>query len=61
MKQFAIAIIGVVIVLALLPSCAKNASLLNDDTSTNTNREQPAQPEGFSIDTTWGEGINVPF
>lgn len=58
MKRFAIAIIFVV---ALLPSCAKNTLLLNENTDANTNREQPAQPEGFTIDTTWGEGINVPF
>ncbi len=47
-----------VLIFLIFVSCNKNCTT---NTSTNTNREQPAQPEGFTIDTTWGEGTNVPF
>ena len=43
-------------ILLVFASCSK--SINNRE---NTKREQPTQPEGITIDTTWDEEINVPF
>lgn len=57
MNKYPLIIFLAAFFLLLSASCSKPIT----DTSENNNRTQPVQPEGFNLDTTWDEGITIPF